>query len=89
MHIFTKSKQPWVKLPEEARVFERTYEDKHEVWDKESLDRWEIFEEKVRVWEEKRAREQEQAGKITDRVTDEKASGEQGLSPNALNAAGL
>ena len=59
VHIFTKSKQLWVGLPQGARVFERTYEDRNGVWDKQSLERWEVFEGKVRAWEEKVAKEQE------------------------------
>jgi hypothetical protein len=39
VHIFTRSKLPWVKLPEGARVFESFY-NPTEVWPPESLARW-------------------------------------------------
>jgi len=39
VHIFTRSKLPWVKLPEGARVFEAFY-NPAEVWPPESLARW-------------------------------------------------
>jgi len=38
VHIFTRSKQPWVKLPEGARAFEVFYELEQE-WPAESLAR--------------------------------------------------
>jgi hypothetical protein len=37
-HIFTRSKLPWVRLPEGARAFESTYK-RDEVWSPESLRR--------------------------------------------------
>jgi hypothetical protein len=38
VHIFTMSKQPWVKLPEAAQIFDEGY-DREEVWPSESLAR--------------------------------------------------
>src|SRR5579862_1547977 len=40
VHIFTSSKQPWVVLPEDARVFAEYY-DRAAVWSKDSLERFE------------------------------------------------
>ena len=57
VHIFTASKQPWVTLPQGARTFEQTYEKKEDVFSKEGLERWAIFEEKLRLWEAKKAEE--------------------------------
>ena len=39
VHIFTRSKAPWLELPEGARVFETFYKI-DEVWPPESLARW-------------------------------------------------
>ena len=39
VHIFTRSKQPWIRLPEGARSFEAYY-DAREVWSAESLARF-------------------------------------------------
>jgi hypothetical protein len=39
VHIFTRSKAPWLELPKDARVFE-TYYKTAEVWSPESLARW-------------------------------------------------
>ena len=39
VHIFTRSKLPWVQLPAEARAFESFYK-LPEVWPPESLERW-------------------------------------------------
>lgn len=39
IHIFTESKQPWVVLPQGAKVFEQFY-DASKVWPPESLARW-------------------------------------------------
>jgi hypothetical protein len=39
VHIFTRSKAPWLELPKGARVFE-TYYKVDEVWPPESLVRW-------------------------------------------------
>lgn len=38
VHIYTRSKQPWVQLPEAAKVFE-TYYDSAKVWPAEALER--------------------------------------------------
>ncbi len=37
-HIWTRSKQPWVQIPEDASSYETAY-DTSEVWPKESLER--------------------------------------------------
>ena len=39
VHIFTRSKVPWLELPKDARVFEAYYKT-GEVWSPESLERW-------------------------------------------------
>ena len=39
VHIFTRSKAPWLELPKDARVFEAYYKTS-EVWSPESLARW-------------------------------------------------
>jgi hypothetical protein len=39
VHIYTESKQPWLVLPEGARVFAQFYDAKVE-WPAESLQRW-------------------------------------------------
>lgn len=39
VHIFTSTKQPWVQLPDGARVFEEYYDRKVE-WPAESQERW-------------------------------------------------
>jgi hypothetical protein len=39
VHIFTRSKLPWLELPKDARVFETFYKIP-EVWPAESLKRW-------------------------------------------------
>jgi len=39
LHIYTESKQPWLVLPEGARVFAQFYDPKVE-WPAESLARW-------------------------------------------------
>jgi hypothetical protein len=39
VHIFTRSKVPWLELPEGARVFSAYYQ-RSEVWSPESLARW-------------------------------------------------
>lgn len=38
VHVFTQSKQPWLTLPAEARVFTEYYE-REQVWSAESLER--------------------------------------------------
>jgi hypothetical protein len=42
VHIFTRSKVPWLELPEDARVFEGYYKTS-EVWSPESLARWQAL----------------------------------------------
>jgi hypothetical protein len=39
VHIYTSSKQPWVVLPADAKVFPEFYAPK-EVWSKETMQRW-------------------------------------------------
>ena len=39
VHIFTRSKVPWLELPADARVFDAYYR-RSEVWSPESLARW-------------------------------------------------
>jgi hypothetical protein len=39
VHIFTRSKLPWLELPKDARAFEAFY-DIPKVWPAESLERW-------------------------------------------------
>jgi hypothetical protein len=39
VHIFTRSKVPWLELPKDARVFDAYYK-MAEVWPPESLARW-------------------------------------------------
>ena len=39
VHIFTRSKAPWLELPKDARVFPAYYK-RSEVWSPESLARW-------------------------------------------------
>ena len=39
VHIFTRSKQPWVRLPEDVPSFEVYYKPK-EVWPEDSQNRW-------------------------------------------------
>ena len=55
IHIWTGSKQPWVALPEGVTALEETYESKEQYWSKESMERWKVFNEKVRIWEAKKA----------------------------------
>jgi hypothetical protein len=42
VHIFTRSKVPWLQLPEGARVFEGYYKTS-DVWPPESLKRWQAL----------------------------------------------
>ena len=49
VHIFVEAKQPWVVLPEGARVFEASYK-KKDVWARESLERWEEVVKRVGTW---------------------------------------
>lgn len=58
MHIYTASKQPWVVLPEGTPASKQDYE-REEVWSKESMERWDIFWEKIRIWE---AKQEESSG---------------------------
>ena len=39
VHIYTRSKMPWLELPEDARVFDAYYR-RSEVWSPESQARW-------------------------------------------------
>ncbi|MGN6378344.1 MAG: GFA family protein [Gaiellales bacterium] len=47
VHIFTRSKLPWITLPEPAPAFE-VYYDRNAVWTRESLDRIEAVERAAR-----------------------------------------
>ena len=40
VHIFTRSKLPWVRLPDDARAYEAFYADPGEVWSAEARARW-------------------------------------------------
>lgn len=42
VHIFTRSKAPWLQLPQDARVYEAYYKT-NEVWSPESLARWKVL----------------------------------------------
>jgi hypothetical protein len=42
VHIFTRSKAPWLELPADARVFDAYYR-RSEVWSPESLARWQAL----------------------------------------------
>lgn len=55
IHIWTGSKQPWVVVPEGVTAFEETYESKEKYWPTESMERWKVFNEKVKAWEAKQA----------------------------------
>ena len=59
VHIFTASKQPWVQLPEGVPAFEGQYTMKDGLWSKESLERLDVFREKVRAWEARKEKEKD------------------------------
>jgi len=40
VHIFTRSKLPWVRLPEGAKAYEAFYADPGEVWSADGRARW-------------------------------------------------
>lgn len=40
VHIFTRSKQPWVKLPADAPTFADIYPARDEVWSAAAMERW-------------------------------------------------
>lgn len=40
VHIFTRSKQPWVQLPADAPTFADIYPEREEVWSAEAMERW-------------------------------------------------
>jgi len=42
VHIYTRSKVPWLELPADARVFEAYYR-RSEVWSPESQARWQVL----------------------------------------------
>jgi hypothetical protein len=44
VHIYTRSKLPWIRLPDSAPAFE-VYYDRNEVWTRESLDRIEALDQ--------------------------------------------
>lgn len=43
VHIFTRSKLPWVRLPEGAKAYEAFYDDPGEVWSAEARARWKVM----------------------------------------------
>lgn len=49
VHIFTASKQPWVVLPDGARVFADYYR-REEVWAPEALARWVALQPAIAAW---------------------------------------
>lgn len=49
VHIFTASKQPWVVLPEGARVYPEYYR-REEVWSSAALDRWAALQPAIAAW---------------------------------------
>lgn len=57
VHIFTASKQPWIVLPKGVPAYEKAYPRKEDVWSKECLERLAVFNEKVRIWEVRKAEE--------------------------------
>ena len=50
VHIFTRTKQPWVVLPEGAPAFEEYY-DRDELWPKESLLRREALLPQIEAYQ--------------------------------------
>jgi hypothetical protein len=49
IHIFTSTKQPWVRLPADARAVPEFY-DRAQVWSPDALERWKaIIEKKTRA----------------------------------------
>lgn len=53
-HIFTASKQPWVVLPPDARVFAKFY-DRNSVWPAESLARRRALDPAIAAWRASRS----------------------------------
>lgn len=43
VHIYTRSKLPWVTLPEGAKVYEGFYPDPGEVWPADARQRWQAM----------------------------------------------
>ncbi|KIW08772.1 uncharacterized protein PV09_00710 [Verruconis gallopava] len=52
VHIFTKTKVPWLRLPEDKPSFEEFYS-YDEYWSKESLERRRAIQPAVKKWREK------------------------------------
>lgn len=53
LHIFTESKQPWVPLPSEAKVF-TAYYDRKAYWSEESLARWQALQPEIKAYKDGR-----------------------------------
>ena len=49
VHIFTSSMQPWVALPQGARVFPHTYR-REAVWEDDSLERFAALQPAIAAW---------------------------------------
>lgn len=47
VHIFASSKQPWVVLPEDAKVFADYYPGSEGVWPEEGRRRWKVLKERA------------------------------------------
>jgi hypothetical protein len=53
LHIFTESRQPWVHLPPDAKVFP-TYYDRKAYWSEESLARWKALQPLIQAYKDAR-----------------------------------
>ncbi|KAF2429411.1 glutathione-dependent formaldehyde-activating, GFA [Tothia fuscella] len=51
IHIFAASKPDWLKLPEDALISEEFYK-MHEVWSKQSLERFSAMKAEISKWKE-------------------------------------
>jgi len=49
VHIFTVSKQPWVVLPEGAKLYPEYYR-REEAWSAEALSRWAALQPAIAAW---------------------------------------
>lgn len=54
VHIFTASKQPWLSLPPEAKVFREYYDDRAAVWPAQGLARREALLPAIEAWQQAR-----------------------------------
>jgi hypothetical protein len=59
VHIFTRNKMLWTRLPEDTKVFEEFY-DVETVWSKESLERRKVLRPQVERWQSERGRWEEE-----------------------------